>query len=320
MIDQILLNQTDKIEIDVYYNGILTAPTSISIKSITDPDGVIRLVNQTASAGSTTGRYYFNVPASITDKLGVHIAVWEFTIGSTVFNHVQNYEVVSTLRSGYITVDQFRDMSLYSRVTDSFPSDETIQKHINRATRLIDNYLGGSLEYKQYTETQRCVIDKVHGGFLIQLSKRPIVSLTSVSIMTTPASITTIDVDDVRINTRAGYLEYLYDYTIPALNVCLHTITSIIPHATVTYTAGYTTMPEQVVEAAVLITEDLLRNTFDEGKEIDTIQIAKDKVRYADSFETRRAKQKIGIGNAIGAIELLKNYRHRTNIIAGPLG
>lgn len=323
MIDQIIKNESDRIEIDVYYNGALTAPTNIKISTIVDPDGVTRVTDESASPGSSTGRYYYSVAGAITDKLGIYTATWEFTIGGNVYTHIQYFEVVTTIRSGYLTVNRFRDLATYDLVTSDFPSDETIQKHINKASKLIDNYLGGSLDYKTYTETRRCVIDKKTGGLHIQLKKRPIISLTSLTVTTTPSSTLTLDVDNVRINSTAGYIEYFYDYgTSPsALNVCFSGRNrSVVPQATVTYTAGYTSIPEDVEQAATMITEQVLRNTFGEGKEIETVQTFRDTTKYRDSQGVQSAKTLLGLNDVQGALNLLKNYKHTSNIIAGPLG
>lgn len=320
MIDQILLNNTDKIEIDVYYNGALTTPDSINIKQITDRDGIVRLSNQTVASGSSTGRYYFNVPASITDKLGTYTAIWEFVINSVTYNHTQYFEVTDNKTDNFTTVAQFRDETVLDFVTDDYPSDKNIEKHIKRASRLINRYLEGGIEYAQHSETVNCRIDHKTNGLVMQLKHRPIVSVTSVNVTTTPNSTVSLNVEDIRVNKKAGYIEYLYDFSMPhSLRACIQTKNrGIVPVATVSYTAGYTTIPEDITTATILLTEELLMKTFGQEQQITSIKINKDTYRYGDSKEVKKAKTMLGINNAEGIVNLIKKYRNYKPIISSP--
>ena len=89
MMDQILQNTSDKIEVDIYFNNVLTAPSTIKIRQITDPDGSVILTDVAVTAGDTTGRYYYTVPQAYTATLGVYTAIWQFVIDGTTYEHTQ---------------------------------------------------------------------------------------------------------------------------------------------------------------------------------------------------------------------------------------
>src|SRR5690606_38174949 len=116
----------------------------------------------------------------------------------------QYFEDVQTLREGYIVPNDVRQLSTYDQITSSEPSNEVLQKYINKATQIIDTYLGGSVNYAIYTEKVRCVLDKVHNGVHIQLRHRPIIDVTSVQLTQSPQSTIDLNVDYVRVNENAG--------------------------------------------------------------------------------------------------------------------
>jgi len=72
MLDQILKDTSDKIEIDIYYNNVLTNPSSVIIREIRNPNGVVILTNQATSQGSTMGRYEYELDSAYTETLGVY--------------------------------------------------------------------------------------------------------------------------------------------------------------------------------------------------------------------------------------------------------
>src|SRR3972149_10553304 len=130
MTDQILKDTTDKIEVDIYYNNVLTNPSSITIREIRDPNGVVILTNQTVVAGSTTGRYEYELDSAYTDDLGVYTAIWRFVINNTTFEHTQYFEVVDSVREGYVTPNDVRQLTTYDEITATSPVDATLQKYI----------------------------------------------------------------------------------------------------------------------------------------------------------------------------------------------
>ena len=324
MLDQILQNTADKIEIDVYFNNVLTNPTSINIREIRDPNGVVILTEQTVTAGATTGRYEYEIAAAYTATLGVYTAIWRFIIGTATYEHTQYFEVVSSLRQGYVVPKEVRDIATYSEITTTTPSDSVLQKYINKVTQIMDAYFGDSINYAQYSEQIRCVLDKVHNGVHIQLKHRPIVSLTSVVLTSNPANTVTLDVDNIRRNDKAGYLEYFYNISWPTLKVCTidPTATNIIPVATVVYTAGFVTVPDQVKYAAVMLVEALYKMTNGDAQNLKSFKIADQTETYENSEAVKMAMADFGLQDSVGAFRLLRGYRQpmRHAGIFGPLG
>jgi len=309
--DQVLQSTDGKIEIDVYFNNVLTNPSSITIREIRNPEGTVILTNQTPTAGSTTGRYEYTIALAYTAMLGVYTAIWRFTIGSSTYEHTQYFEVVLSFREGYISPYELRQKSIYDKITDTLPTDTVLQKYINRSTDIINTYLGGSINYAIYSEKRRCVLDKVHNGVHIQLAHKPIVSLTSVQLMQEPTSTLDLDVDYIRINENAGYLEYFSDISVPTLKVCVFdpTATHIVPVATVVYTAGYFSMPDEVKTATTMIVEELYKETNGDGKQLARFTIDKITEAYTLSKSEEEAIKELGLKNAQAIIKLLRPYR-----------
>jgi len=324
ILDQILQNTSDKIEVDIYFNNVLTNPTSIVIRQITDPNGNIILTNVTPTAGSTTGRYEYTLAADKTGTLGIYTAIWRFVIGTTTYEHIQYFEVVSTLRYGYVTPYTVRQKAVYEKITASSPTDEVLQKYIDRSTEIIDSYLGDSINYAIYTEKRRCVLDKVHNGVHIQLSHRPIISLTSCQLMQGPTETIDLDVNYIRVNEEAGYLEYFSDIAVPTLRICIFdpSATQIIPVATVVYTAGYVTVPSAVEMATTMIVEELYKQTNGDDKELARFTID----QLTEVYSTPRAEEdavtELGLKNARAIVKLLRPYVQpfRRYGFVGPLG
>jgi len=324
MMDQILQNTSDKIEVDIYFNNVLTNPTSILIRQITDPNGSVILTDLTVTAGSTTGRYYYTVPSAYTATLGVYTAVWQFVIDGTTYEHTQNYEVVTSIRTGYTTPYEVREKSTYEKITDTEPTDAVLQKYIDRSTQIIESYLGGSINYSIYSEKRRCVLDKVHNGIHVQLAHRPIVSLTSVILDQGATNTLTLDTDYVRTNNEAGYIEYFSDISVPTLRICTFdpSATQVIPVATVVYTAGYVTVPEPVKLAAVMITEELYKETNGDDRQLARFTIDQITEQYTMSGAEDNAISALGLKGARGITKLLSPYRqtYKRFPFAGPLG
>ena len=323
MIDQILLNQSDKIEIQVSYNGVATTPTSIIIKTLTDPNAVVRGTDLAVTAGASTGRYYYQVPVAYTDTLGIYTAIWEFVINGSTYQHTQEFEVVNTIRKGYIVPEQLRDKTTITALQTA--TDATIQRYIDKSTVLMNAYLGDDINYSIYTEKIRCVLDKPHSGVHIQLHHKPIVSLTSVVLTGVPSSTVTLDTDLIRINENAGYLEYFYDVTYPSsLNVCVFdpTATNIIPVATVIFTAGYVCIPSEVEMAQIMLSEALYKRVNGDDKQLVSFAIGDQKEQYKSTKSVEAAIAEFGLDEASGALRLLRGYRQpmRSAGFFGPLG
>ena len=324
MLDQILQNTSDKIEVDIYFNNVLTTPTSIVIREITDPNGAVILTNVTPIAGATTGRYEYTLAAAKTSLLGIYTAIWRFVIDGATYEHTQNFEVVSSIRTGYTTPYEVREKSTYSKITDTDPTDAVLQKYIDKATSIMDTFFGDSISYAIYTEKRRCVLDKVHNGIHVQLSHRPIISLTSCVLDQGPSNTLILDVDYIRINEEAGYIEYFSDVSVPTLRICTFdpTETQIIPVATVVYTAGYVTIPDRVKTAAVMLVEELYKETNGDDKQLSRFTIDTITEQYSNPKGEEDAINELGLKGARTIVKLLRPYRqsYKTFPFAGPLG
>ena len=324
LIDQILKDTSDKIEVDIYYNNVLTVPDSISIREIRDPNGVVILTNQAVVAGSTTGRYEYEMDSAYTTTLGIYTAIWHFVINSATYEHTQNFEVVSSLRQGYITPYEVRQKAVYEGITSDTPTDAILQKYIDKSTAIMDNFFGDSINYAIYTEKRRCVLDKVHNGVHIQLAHRPIVSLTSVQLMQGPTNTLDLNVDYIRINEKSGYLEYFQDISVPTLRICIFdpSLTQIIPVATVVYTAGYVTVPDRVKEAAAMLVEYLYKQTKGDDRQLVRFTIQDITEQYKTSKTEESAMAELGVGGVQSILKLLRPYRqpYKTLGFVGPLG
>ena len=324
MLDQILKDTSDKIEIDIYYNNVLTNPSSVIIREIRNPNGVVILTNQATSQGSTMGRYEYELDSAYTETLGVYSAIWRFVIGSSTYEHTQYFEVVSSLRQGYITPYEVRQKAIYSEITSDSPTDVELQKYIDRSTDIMDVYFGESINYAQYSEEIRCVLDKVHNGVHVQLRHRPIVSVTSIQLTQEPTNTVDLDVGYVRVNNKAAYLEYFGDISVPTLRICTFdpSATNIIPVATVVYTAGYVTVPDPVKTAAVMIIEELYKQTKGDDKQLRQFKIDQITETYDVNENGSAAMQELGLSGAQTIVKLLRPYRQpfRGFGFAGPLG
>src|SRR3990172_3560912 len=311
MTDQILQNTSDKIEIDIYYNNVLTNPTSIIIREIRDSNGTVILTDQAVIQGSTTGRYEYTLDQSYTAILGVYSAIWRFVISNSTFEHTQYFEVVDAIRYGYVTPDDVRRLTLYDEITADIPTNEVLQKYIDRSTQIIDTYLGGSINYAIYTEKIRCVLDKIHNGVHIQLRHRPIVDVTSVQLMQGPQTTVDLNVDYIRVNENAAYLEYFQNVSYPTLQICTFDATGspIIPVATVVYTAGYVSVPEPVQQAAVSLVEEMYKATKGDDKSLVAYSIGDTTERYGHTKNEEQALMELGLGGVSTVTKLLSPYR-----------
>lgn len=321
MLTQLTQNQAGSISIDVYHNGTLSAATDVTVLTILTPSGNVLGTNYTTTEGLTTGNYVCSLLAGETTNLGVHTAVWSYVVGGTTYTHTQYFKVVVTAVEGYVTPSEVRAIATYSEITNTTPSDDLLQRYIDKATGIIDAYLGSSLEFAQYNEKIRCVVDKANSGLFIPLKHRPISSITSVSVQTTPTSTINLTTSYFRINETAGYIEYFSSLGTP-YSICIsdYTASSIIPVANVSYTAGYTEIPDDIKNATVYLVEELYREDNGDGKEISSITIDK----YRESYFKGTDSDKSVIGDSKwGTIrKILNKYKQQTVSpgLAGMLG
>lgn len=325
MIDQIQLNQTDSIEIDIFYNGVLTDPTEITITKILDPNGVTRIENQTPNKGDTDGRYIFDVPAAIADTLGEYTAYWQFTINGIGYTHIQKFLVVEEIMDGYVTVSQVRELSTIPEITNEKPSNDIIERHIKKATALVNQYLGGSILYSTYSKKIRCTMDKRTGGILVQMPHRPVNTVTSITLereySTVPVTIDedtggskrVISPDNIIINPDSGYFKYTGNLELGIQER---------PMVYVTYTAGYTYVPDDFTQAVIMIIQELHRRYLGEGSRMYSYELGPEKTVYRNPSYLDGAIKTLGLDDAQGAWNILRNYRQPNKgiSITGPRG
>ena len=324
MINQIEKNKSGIIDTTIYFNNVPTNPTSINVKTISSPNGTVILSSQIAIAGATVGNYTYTLADDYTATLGIYTVIWEYIISGETYEQTEYFEVVTTLSTGYITPTEIRAKSIYPQITDTVPTDAILQKYIDRATLVIDEYLGGSIGYSIYSEARRCVLDKVHNGIHVQLTNRPILNLTSCVLMQGPTNTLNLDVDYLRINKDAGYIEYFQDVSAPTLRICIFdpTKTQIIPVATVVYGAGYITIPDAIKMAATLIVEQLYKETNGDDQRLSRFKIDNIEETYTVIKSDENAIEKLGLSNATAILRLLNPYRQtfKNFCFAGPLG
>lgn len=319
MIDQIILNQEGDLEIDVYYNGALSTADSIIVRTITYPNGdPFGSDVPVESVDGVTGRYRCTIPSGEFDTLGIYTAIWEFVISGDTFTYTQQFEVVESMVRGYLTPYELRQLSTYSGITDATPTDAELQKYIDKASDMVDSYVGGSLLYSQYVEKRRCVLDKAHNGLVVRTKHAPIVSVSSISIQTTPTSTTAVSANMMRIKEDTGIIEIFP--SLPGLQACVRNMhsSSIIPIATITYFAGYEIIPQDVVRAVALVSESVMKDSIGD-LELSSYTIGDYKETYRAN---NTAKTSVGGNNWSMVQKILNKYRQSSESagIAGILG
>ena len=221
----------------------------------------------------------------------------------------------------YIEPDDVTDAATYGEIANM--SEAELQLYVDKATQIIDSYVGGSLLETTYTDKVRCVLDKPNSGLLIPLKHRPITEVTSISLMTKPTSSVSLDVDYVRIREEVGHVEYYYTLEYPyALCPADFSGSSITPIAEVAYTAGYAIIPADLKHAAVLIVEALVREENGEDTFLSRMTISNTTEVYSKKTSTEDAKSIIGDASWITVKKILSKYRQagQSPGIAGIMG
>ncbi|RTK93577.1 phage gp6-like head-tail connector protein [Candidatus Saccharibacteria bacterium] len=125
--------------------------------------------------------------------------------------------------------------------------DNLIIRKINQATRMIENYC--DCRFKETTYTGE--LYDGHGGNELVLRHKPIISVTSLAYRNVPTNenyFTTVDATDYYVKEEYGVIEFLAPFT------------QWIDRWQVTYSAGYTTIPEDVAEACATLAAYLVVN------------------------------------------------------------
>lgn len=328
MIDQILKNQSDYLEISISYEGVLTDAENVKIATITDANDQVIASNITATAGSSTGLFKCLIDSAYTAEIGSYTAVWSFDIGNNTLTHIQQFEVVLSLGTDYVTLTDIRNKSTLTSITSSEPSDDVLEKLIAKSTQIINSYVGGSLFMSEKTEKVRCILNKQYDGFMIKLSSRPIISVSSISLIFFDMNAPRVfDVTkNMRIHENTGVID-LYACPGNQLLACRssHFIQNNVPIAEVTYTSGLETIPDDLQYAAILIVENLYKESLGTvSGELSSVTIGEYKESYATSEKRIDADARRAVGGSDWDTikKILTKYRQSSESagIAGTLG
>ena len=304
MIDQILQNSSDSIDIEIIKDGVLTDADGNVLVTISDPNGTVLYSNQIATKEST-GKYQFTLEEADTAVLGTYSAVWAFTLTASAMQHTQTFEIVSVVSTGYLLPSEYKSKT---SLDVSAKTDAQLANYIERATYLIEAYIGGSIRMATYSEKQNCVIDYPNEGIHVQMDHAPIDSLTSLVITYNPTYNATLEVSNVRINATAGYLEYFGLNLTSALIAGIQDVaySTIRPVATVVYTAGYVEIPKRVELATVRLVDQLVNAEVAQITPIKSVTIGE----YSETYDTKNNPLSLGKIGTDEVIELLKDYKH----------
>lgn len=235
---------------------------------------------------------------------------------------IQSNGYIST--SKYLTVASFKEATILQ--LPDYP-DSTLLKYVNKAQEIMDNWLGKNIGFNLFTdENIRCMYDYPKNGLAIQLPRRNIHALKSITVTfgakSTLSWVTSSRLSNWRVNKDIGYIEYfglsLSDYV---LNVCLRDpmASNIVPMATVSYYAGYIDIPNAVFRAGVILTEQLIRN--ERGDDIEITSIAEG--NYREGYRRSAGIKSMGkVGGTDQVERLLRPYRQpgQTMFTNGPYG
>lgn len=294
------LVQTDEIRQDVDDETTITC-------SIKNPNDVEIITDEEATRYSE-GRYYISLDASDVSVLGEYTTTWNYTLDSLVCEVKKTFEVVNYLDNVYISVDEFKNMTSMNL---SSKTDSQILNYLKRATNLVESYIGGSVGLKKYKEKTNCVIDNNTDGLHIQLNHTPIEEVIESELKYGVTETSDLDVDNFRINEKAGYLEYFYTTLIDSMAVCSNrTYGKIIkPQTTTTYYAGYIDIPDKVKLATSKLAEQLLNQ---ETKEFVSLKSFSMEENYSETYDDKQSKGTTLAGEIASdeVKELLREYRH----------
>lgn len=158
---------------------------------------------------------------------------------------------------GYITVDEFRSYEIgdLADPDGNAVSDQKIERLIRAAGGLADSYVGYSFEYVQNTEKHPWN----QKNRRVYVRQRPIVSVSEISVHVSAQQSAKFTINDFYINEDRGYVEVTSLAAVTySLFPAIVALGMIEPVVEITYTHGYTNVPQPVKDAVALITVDLL--------------------------------------------------------------
>lgn len=158
---------------------------------------------------------------------------------------------------GYLTIDEFRDYEMASLVNPdgSDVSDDQIENHIRVASKAIDAFCGQKFGLQRATERHTYRQDTRR----IYPNNRPVVSVQGLSIWVTTGQRATFQLSDVFVNYTGGYVEITSLASVTySLFPAIVNMGLIVPVAEITYTYGFPTIPDDIKDAAAIITTEYL--------------------------------------------------------------
>lgn len=159
----------------------------------------------------------------------------------------------------HITIEEFKELPLGLKDTIFTKIGETgLQAFINTASQQVDNYCNRQL-------ASASVAQEIEGNgeLMFLLREYPVTALTSVTWEDDNGITGTDDVTDLRV-TSSGILKWKNPNDGPFLEGRLYTVT---------YTAGYVTIPGPIKHATALWVTELLQPTFNQGSAGKPLQL-----------------------------------------------
>lgn len=180
---------------------------------------------------------------------------------------------------------------------DSTIDNDYIIRKINQATLMIENYTGRRFKNTTYTNEE---YDATNSDQLI-LRQRPITDTVTLSLGQRDSSLnendwTTVETDLQFVDTQAGVIDLGF------------VASGSWNRYRVTYSAGYATIPADIVEACVTLAVYLIQNPSS-GTGIKSKQEGQRKVEY---FETGAGSSGDSIFSQLNLDEILDSYSNYT--------
>lgn len=158
---------------------------------------------------------------------------------------------------GYITVDQFREyeMGVLTNPDGTDMGDRKLERFLKVATSLVDSYTQQSFQLRQDTERHKWV----QSTRRIYPYRKPINSLSSLTVYVSAQQSASFTVNDVYVNKDRNYFEVtsLANVTYSLFPVMVN-LGLIEPVAVLTYTSGTAEVPDDVKDATAIIAAHLI--------------------------------------------------------------
>jgi hypothetical protein len=158
---------------------------------------------------------------------------------------------------GYITVDQFREyeMGVLTNPDGSTMGDRKLERFLRVSSGLVDAYTQQSFQLRQDTEKHKWN----QATRRVYPYRRPINSLVSMTVYVSAQQSAAFTVNDIYVNKDRNYFEVtsLANVTYSLFPVMVN-LGLIEPVAVLTYTSGYSEVPDDVKDATAIIAAHLI--------------------------------------------------------------